>query len=88
MSEKRADRDWVDARRADPASRYLLLVDLKLCVVSTPDRGGTSIRWFTASEIAALGIDPRMRTAGWGPATGSNENMDCIVRSPVQHYNQ
>ncbi len=57
MSERRADREWVDARRADPTSRYLLLVGLKLCVIATPDRSRTDIRWFTGQEIAALGID-------------------------------
>lgn len=57
MSEKRADPDWVAAKLADPASRFLLLVELKLVTRPAPG-GGTAIRWFAAEEIAALGIEP------------------------------
>ena len=32
--EKRDDEAWVDARRSDPRSRFLLLVDLKVAIES------------------------------------------------------
>lgn len=56
-SEKRADRDWVAARLADPASRFLLLVDLKLAVHA--NGGESTIRWHEPAQIAALQLDPR-----------------------------
>ncbi len=57
MAEKRSDQDWVKGRLNDPNSRFLLLADLSLAVDSTPDRSETKLRWYTADQIEALGVD-------------------------------
>ena len=57
MAEKRNDGDWLAARMADPASRFLLFSDLSLAITSNEDRSETSIRWYNADALAALGAD-------------------------------
>lgn len=57
MAEKRGDSTWVAEQLADPGSRFLLLADLSLAVVSDAERTKTEIRWYGREEIAALGAD-------------------------------
>jgi NAD+ diphosphatase len=45
-------------RLADQNSRFLLLIDLELSVQSNSDRTDTSIRWYSATELKELGLDP------------------------------
>ena len=58
MSEKRTDPDWIAACMADQNSRFLLLIDLQLSVISNEDHSETEVRWFLADELIALGLDP------------------------------
>ena len=58
MSEKRTDPAWIAARLADQTTRFLLLIDLQLSVHSNEDRTDTSIRWYSATELKELGLDP------------------------------
>jgi len=58
MGEKRSDPAWIAARLADQNSRFLLLIDLELSVQSDADRTDTSIRWYSATELKELGLDP------------------------------
>ena len=56
--EKRHDAAWVDARRSDSQSRFLLLVDLKVAIESSADRSRAALRWLSLDEVTALGADP------------------------------
>lgn len=51
---RRSDEAWLKAHAAHPASRFLMLVDLKPVIVSSPDRQTSSLRWLSGSDIAAL----------------------------------
>ena len=57
MAEKRADEDWVKSRLDDSKTRFLLLADLSVAVDSAPDKTETKLRWYTAEQIEALGVD-------------------------------
>lgn len=57
MAEKRADEDWIKGRLDDAKTRFLLLVDLSLAVDSAHDKSETKLRWYTAEQIEALGVD-------------------------------
>ncbi|MGI9381810.1 MAG: NAD(+) diphosphatase [Methyloligellaceae bacterium] len=56
--EKRDDAAWVEARRSDPRSRFLLLVDLKVAIDSNTERTDTALRWLSLDEVTGLGADP------------------------------
>jgi NAD+ diphosphatase len=55
--ERRSDRDWIDGLRAAPAARYILLADLKLAIVSNPERTRTRLRIFSGGELTELGLN-------------------------------
>ncbi len=57
MAEKRRDTAWVKQRLEDKTSRFLLFADLALAVDSNADRSETSLRWYTAEDLARLGVD-------------------------------
>jgi NAD+ diphosphatase len=56
VSHKRADTDWLAGQARSPRSRTLLLVDLKVAIVSNVEQTQSSLRWFSATEIEALGL--------------------------------
>jgi NAD+ diphosphatase len=53
MSGNRSDQAWVEAQRAAPTARFLVLADLKPVVVPAPDRTAV-LRWLTRAELSAL----------------------------------
>ncbi len=57
MGERRSDKAWVEACRADPGTRFLLLVDLKLGVESSADRTETALRWHRHEDLTRFGVD-------------------------------
>lgn len=56
-SDLRRDERWLNARRDDPASRFLVFVDLNIVITSSPDRATAHVRWFAADELRAIGVD-------------------------------
>ena len=54
-AEKRGNTHWIASQRRAPESRYLLLADLSLCVISDAERTRTAIRWYSAEALEALG---------------------------------
>ena len=61
MSHKRADAAWLAAEAISPLSRTLVLAGLKAAIVSNAAQTQSSMRWFTAAEIAALGLGSLQR---------------------------
>jgi NAD+ diphosphatase len=57
MGGQRNRPGWIEARRAAPEARYLLLADLKLAIVSNAERTQTALRRFTADALTGLGVD-------------------------------
>lgn len=55
-SARRSDEEWMAGRRSDPASRFLVLVDLKPVVLPGPDRSNAELRWMSQAEVAMLGL--------------------------------
>lgn len=55
-SGRRADAEWLGAHRANDASRFMVLVDLKLVIAPGADRSSASIRWLTLDEVRALAL--------------------------------
>jgi NAD+ diphosphatase len=51
---KRSDEAWINAHRAHEASRFMVLVDLKLVIAPGPDRTSAEIRWLSQREAEAL----------------------------------
>jgi len=56
VSHMRGDSEWLAAQAQLAASRTLLLVDLRPAIVSNAGQAESSLRWFSAAEIAALGL--------------------------------
>jgi len=71
VSHKRTDAVWLAAHATSPQSRTLLLADLKPAILSNEARTVSSLRWFTASEIAALGLADQPRDFLGLDATGA-----------------
>ena len=57
MGGQRHQAALIEARRASPEARYILLADLKLAVVSNAERTQTALRRFTAEEVMAFGLN-------------------------------
>ena len=55
-SAKRGDAEWLGAHRANEASRFMVLVDLKVVIAPGPDRTSAEIRWLTLREAQALAL--------------------------------
>ena len=55
-SAKRTDAEWLSVQRANEASRFMILVDLKLVIAPGPDRASGEIRWLTLREVEALAL--------------------------------
>lgn len=53
VSAKRSNGEWLAKTLAASESRFLILDDLKIPVISTPDRRKTNLHWLTAAEIQA-----------------------------------
>lgn len=53
---KRADAEWMSAQLADERSVFMVLVDLKPVVVSSPDRRSAQIRWLSQRDVTGLGL--------------------------------
>lgn len=56
MGERREDEAWIAAQRASPEARVYVLADLKLAVVSDPERTSAALRAFSPAELAGLGL--------------------------------
>ncbi|KAB2848866.1 MAG: hypothetical protein F9K44_09660, partial [Hyphomicrobiaceae bacterium] len=56
-SDKRSDAAWMADRLHEPASRFLLLIDLKPAIHSSEDQRMGSIRWFSGPDLKELRID-------------------------------
>ncbi len=50
-SAKRSDKDWLAQQLVSPDAHFLILLDLKIAVISTPDRLKTNLHWVTARQI-------------------------------------
>ncbi|MBU2582718.1 MAG: NAD(+) diphosphatase [Alphaproteobacteria bacterium] len=82
QSEKRIDKDYMDSLVSAETSRFFVLAGDKAVVDSSQDRTKTHIHWFTAAEIADmglaaneaifLGIDPEDGTAKFAVATSEH----------------
>jgi NAD+ diphosphatase len=59
MGGQRGNTPSIDALRAAPSARYLLIADLKFAVVSNEDRTDTTLRTFDSPMLASLGVDVR-----------------------------
>ena len=62
LSPKRSDAAWVAAKLAEPATRLMVMVDLKPVVEQTgigdgPDAKRGTLRWFTLDQINSLRLD-------------------------------
>ena len=57
-AERRADKDWIAARLADPSSRVMALVDLQLALTADPRQGPAGINWHGLSVLQALKDEP------------------------------
>src|SRR5688572_25425501 len=55
-SAKRADAAWISERLASEASRFMILVDLKLVIAPGHDRTGGEIRWLSRHEVESLAL--------------------------------
>ncbi len=53
---KRSDAEWVGARLADAAARFLVLADLKPVIVSSADRRNATLRWFSRAEMEGMDL--------------------------------
>jgi len=81
LSHKRTDSAWLTDQAHSSMARTLLLVDLKPCIVSNPTHTQSSLRWFTASQIQALGLDTWPRHfLGLDPA-----GTPCFVATISEH---
>ncbi len=56
-SARRPDAAWMSAQRANGASRFMILVDLKPVISPGPDRNSGEIRWLSLREIEALALN-------------------------------
>lgn len=56
QSERRGDRAYLGDLHAAPEVRFSLLAGAKAAILSSEDRRSASVRWFTAEDLAALGI--------------------------------
>ena len=57
MGGQRHQATMIEARRASPEARYILLADLKLAVVSNAERTQTALRRFTVEEVMRFGLN-------------------------------
>jgi NAD+ diphosphatase len=57
LGRTRADTAQVDALRASPEARFLILLAGKPVIVSSSDRSDASIRWFEPGDLARHGLD-------------------------------
>jgi NAD+ diphosphatase len=53
---RRTDDAWLKAHAADPAARFLMLVDLKPVIAGSPDRTSSTLRWLSGADVASLGL--------------------------------
>lgn len=53
---RRCDEAWLKAHAIDPAARFLMLVDLKPVIASSPDRPDSSLRWLSSADVASLAL--------------------------------
>ncbi|MBN9276372.1 MAG: NAD(+) diphosphatase [Hyphomicrobium sp.] len=56
-SARRPDAEWMRTRRVSDASRFMILVDLKLVIAPGADRTSGEIRWLSLREIEALALN-------------------------------
>ncbi|WP_072393036.1 NAD(+) diphosphatase [Hyphomicrobium sp. CS1BSMeth3] len=56
-SARRPDAEWMRARRVSDASRFMILVDLKLVIAPGADRTSGEIRWLSLREVEALALN-------------------------------
>lgn len=50
-SEKRSDKDWIEAAQKSAEARYMILVDEAPAISSNEERTEATIRWFDYSDI-------------------------------------
>lgn len=56
MGERRGDAAWLDGLKTSAEARFILLADLKLAVLSNPDRTETRLRFFSKTELDEAGL--------------------------------
>lgn len=63
LAHRRGDAGHIDALAGDPGARFMLLVNGRALIRSNADRTQTSIRWLSATDLAALplAIEPETR---------------------------
>lgn len=62
VSVRRGDADLVARLRADPSSRLLLMVDLKVALEPGRERDQAAIRWYSPRDLDCLGVEPGATT--------------------------
>jgi NAD+ diphosphatase len=53
---RRSDQAWLKSHAADPAARFLMLVDLKPVIAAGADPNASSLRWLSGADVASLGL--------------------------------
>jgi NAD+ diphosphatase len=56
MSDRRSDRDFLARLHAAPEARFCALAGSRAAIVSSEDRRHAAVRWFSAADLAALGL--------------------------------
>lgn len=56
LSHKRCDAEFIEALRAAPSARFLVLVGLKPVIVSSEMRDTATVRWFSPADITSLDL--------------------------------
>ena len=57
MGGQRSNAASIDALRAAPGARYLLIADLRFAIVSNEDRTQTALRTFDSGTLGSLGVN-------------------------------
>ena len=84
LAQRRADAGHIDALAADPAARFMLLVNGRALIRSNADRTQTSIRWLSAGDLVALPltIEPETRLFLGAEFEGGGGRFAMPVRVP------
>jgi NAD+ diphosphatase len=56
LAQKRSDEAFIQSKLKEPATRILLLADLKPVIRSNAERTSAKLAWFSAEEIAGFGL--------------------------------
>jgi len=83
LSDQRSDRDHMDALMDADTSRYFVLAGGKPVVDSNEDRTGGNLRWFSRSDLDAMGV-PMMEVLFLGLEPGDGHALFAV--SVTEHF--